>query len=280
MPLLKVLRWSLPFWLTLRARQLGYLPLELCDRLRGHTQPPRPPRWLRHLVGDGDFEAVGRRFLYHCRDLTRLQAGAAVLDIGCGVGRLALPLTQHLGPEGSYRGFDLIRPAIRWCRRTITPHFPNFRFDHADVHHPLYNATGRDPGRGFTFPYPEGTFDLAVAFSVFTHLLPEEVQRYLGEIRRVLKPGGRSLVTFFLLNEESLARMTAPGSRFHFAHEQGGCWTTKPGKPEAALAYRESDVRDWVRQAGLGMGQTIYYGSWCGRSNARDGQDLLVLGKP
>ncbi len=276
-PFGNLLRGAFPFWLTLRARQLGYLPLELCDRLRGRSSPLRPPRWLRSLVGDGDFDTVGQRFLNHFRDLAALQPDGAVLDVGCGSGRLALPLTGYLTEPGSYHGFDLIRPAIRWCLRHVTRAFPHFRFTHADVRHTLYNPGGRWPARDYTFPYPERAFDLVVVASVFTHLLPEEVRHYLQEVCRVLKPGGRCLATFFLLNADSLARMAAPGSRFHFQEGAGGYWTRTPGKPEAAVAYREEDVGAFLEGAGLEVCEPIHYGSWCGREQARDGQDLVLF---
>jgi len=275
-----LLRRSLPFWLTLRVRQLSYLPLELCDRLHGRSSPLQPPRWLRTLVGDGDFDAVGQRFLNHFRDLASLQPDAVVLDVGCGVGRLALPLTRYLTESGHYHGFDTVGPAIRWCQRHITPTFPNFRFEQADIYHPLYNPAGRCPARDYTFPYPEGVFDLVIVASVFTHLRPEEVNRYLAEVRRVLKPGGRCLATFFLLNADSQARMAAPGSRFHFRQDAGGCWTTNPGKPEAAVAYREEDLREVLDRAGLEVREPIHFGSWCGREQACDGQDLVLLENP
>src|SRR5947209_5113048 len=122
--------FALPLWLLLR--RAAYGPLELADRLRGRRDPLRPPRWLLHAAAAGS-AALGERFLGHFRRLAGLRPDEAVLDVGCGVGRMALPLTRYLGPEGGYLGFDVLRPAVRWCRRRITPAFPRFRFAHADV---------------------------------------------------------------------------------------------------------------------------------------------------
>ena len=44
---------------------------------------------------------------------------------------------------------------------------------------------------------------MAVAHSLFPYLLAEEFEHYAAEIARVLKPGGRLLATFFLLDEEA-----------------------------------------------------------------------------
>src|SRR3954452_23014549 len=54
--------------------------------------------------------------------------------------------------------------------------------------------------------------------SVFTHMMPNEAANYIGEIARVLKPGGRCVVTYFLLNHENMTRMARGEAVFNFAH--------------------------------------------------------------
>src|SRR5690349_11130838 len=91
---------------------------------------PEPPPDLR-FVGDGDFRAIGAEFLGLFAGLGGLKPGDAVIDIGCGVGRMALPLTQYLDPaEGRYDGIDVVEAGIDWCRRSVTPVYPNFTFHH------------------------------------------------------------------------------------------------------------------------------------------------------
>ena len=75
--------------------------------------------------------------------------------------------------------------------------------------------------------FPDATFDFVCATSVFTHMLPAGVANYLREIRRVLRPGGRCLATFFVLRSD----LTGPGSYLHFAHDAGGCHATRSGNP-------------------------------------------------
>src|SRR5436190_20773342 len=109
----------------------------------------------------------------HFTALGRLEASHRVLDVGCGCGRMAIPLTRYLDATGSYEGFDIAATAIDYCRRQITPRHPNFRFKVADIHNGTYNPAGRTSAANFAFPYEQGEFDFAFATSVFTHLLPE-----------------------------------------------------------------------------------------------------------
>lgn len=57
--------------------------------------------------------------------------------MGCGIGRMAIPLTEYLSEEGSYEGFDVVRRGVKWCQENITTRCPNFRFRLADVYNEL-----------------------------------------------------------------------------------------------------------------------------------------------
>ena len=273
-----LLRRVLPTALLLRARQFYSLPLELGDAVRGMRDPLRPPRWL-HFVGGGDFDMVGSRFLGHFRELAGLQWDEDVLDVGCGVGRMALPLAGYLDRSGSYCGFDIVRAGVRWCQRHITPYYPNFQFAHADIFNAEYNPGGQQSAHTYSFPYIDASFDFVLLTSVFTHMLPDDVAHYLREIQRVLRPNGRCLMTCFILNDESRTLMTNPRSMFHFLSTDAGYATTTPERPEAAVAYDEHDLRVLIGSTGLIIQEPIFYGEWSGRVGAREGQDIIILRK-
>ncbi|MDN3719227.1 class I SAM-dependent methyltransferase [Roseibium salinum] len=77
-----------------------------------------------------------------------------VLDIGCGIGRMAVPLTQYLDPAtGQYEGIDPSSHGIQWCSRNISSVYPNFRFRHLDIAHELYNPKGRIRGIELALPF-------------------------------------------------------------------------------------------------------------------------------
>ena len=130
-----------------------------------------------------------------------LKNNSMVLEIGCGLGRIAYSMRDYLVMGGGrYHGFDICKYKIDFLQNYFSPHFPNFFFAHVDVHNTTYNPGGKLKASQFTFPYEDETFDLVYAASVFTHMLPDNLERYFNEATRVLRPGGRCVFSFFLLD--------------------------------------------------------------------------------
>jgi len=273
--------------LTSRVRSLGSRVRNRADRIRtnlelwwdwaiGRKTVRRPPEALILGIGGGWF--IGETYLKHFRELCNLQHGEAVLDVGCGVGRMAVPLIEYLGPAGRYEGFDIMRVNVDWCRRAITRRWPNFQFQHADIFNREYNPRGAVRCGEYRFPYPDSTFDFAFLTSVFTHLLPPDAEHYLKELGRVLKPGGRCLATFFLLNAESNALVDAGKGLFALHPREGVYRVNSREVPEACIALDEPFVAEAARAAGL-TADRPHYGAWCGREPGFDFQDIVVLRK-
>lgn len=244
-----------------------------------------PPEELLTLVGGGDarvYQKTGAEFLGYLVDLCGLQPGEAVLDVGCGSGRMALPLTGYLNRKGRYAGFDVSREAIAWCTENISVLHPHFDFTVVDIQTGRYNPNGKYKASNFSFPYADGSFDVVLLASVFTHMLPADVKHYMNEIARVLKRGGRSLITFFLLNAESSALGKEGKGIIKFEHQLQGCRTANAERPEAAIAYPEAFVRDLYGRCGLEIREPLRYGYWCGRSRTESmsGQDVVIAIKP
>ena len=163
--------------------------LDLGDRALGRADRLVPPRRLRGFAGDSDFVATGDELLAPGRAPTAAcAADSRVLDVGCGIGRLARTLTDVLDPAagGAYVGFDPVAPAVAWCAARYPAHF---RFVHADLRNDLYNPDGAVAATDYRFPVDDGWATLVVATSVFTHLDRPEVDHYLAETRRAMAPG-------------------------------------------------------------------------------------------
>jgi ubiquinone/menaquinone biosynthesis C-methylase UbiE len=277
-PVRSILRRLIPTRFQPAARKLFYLPADSLDLLLGRRDPLTPPKG-KIFFSVGDFKKSGEGFVDFLVDLGGLRPSDTVLDVGCGIGRRAVPLTEYLDAKGSYEGIDIVPEGIEWCNKEIAAKFSNFRFTLADVHNKQYHPAGKSQASEYVFPYKDDSFDFTFLASVFTHMLPEAVDNYLSEIARVLRNGGRSMITFFLLNRESLKLMESGVSTINFKYDLNGCRVKERGTPEVSVAYPEGTVRALYKRYGLEIEEPIRYGSWCGRREYLDYQDIVVASK-
>jgi SAM-dependent methyltransferase len=252
--------------------------LDVRDRVIGGRSAEDPPRSLRDRVGGGDFKAIGQAYMQRFRRVCGLAPHESVLDIGCGVGRMALPLLDYLDSAGTYVGFDISEGAITWCREHIASRDPRFAFFLADIRNAEYNPDGKLSAVEYRFPCSDQSIDFAFATSVFTHMRAAEVRHYLSELRRTLKPRGRAMLTFFLLGDKPGRHMHAGAAMFNFAVDLGDCFTIDAQVPESAIAYTDQQFEDLLCSSGLKLLSPVMWGSWSGSTNADDSQDAVVVG--
>jgi len=208
----------------------------------GRLPPPDPGL---HPVGGPSAERGQNqlRLLRHWG----LVPSTAVLEIGCGVGRLAYELAPFLD-GGTYTGFDISPKAIGWLNEHYAPRLPNFRFDLVDARNARYRPSRGTEAAAVRFPYDNARFDVACAFAVFMHMSLPEIRNYCEEIARVLVPGGFAAVTF---------RAVTPGEVLPRTRDREwvpvgeGTWSIFPETPGRALAYADDLVRATLREAGL-----------------------------
>jgi ubiquinone/menaquinone biosynthesis C-methylase UbiE len=103
-----------------------------------------------------------------------IRPGQRVLEIGCGTGNLAL-LVGQLNPGAEVVGLDPDPRALARARRKAERRSLPVRFDH---------------GFAQELPYADASFDRVLSALMFHHLGPDEKERALREVRRVLEPGG------------------------------------------------------------------------------------------
>jgi ubiquinone/menaquinone biosynthesis C-methylase UbiE len=108
--------------------------------------------------------------------LANLKPGSTILEIGPGAGRW----TEALQPlAGHLIVVDLSDRCIEICRR---------RFEQAENMEFHVND-----GRSLS-AIGSNSVDGVWSFDVFVHIAPPDVDAYLGEISRVLRPGGRAVI--------------------------------------------------------------------------------------
>jgi SAM-dependent methyltransferase len=133
--------------------------------------PPHVHFTQWHIMADAQFEAL---------KAIGLRPGHTLLDMGCGMGRLATKACQYLD-AGNYAGIDGDPNYIEICRRLLEP-----------VNKPFQLLFNRD----FEFDRFDMKFDYGIAQSVFTHLSDEQVSRCIVNLKGVMKTGARFLFSY------------------------------------------------------------------------------------
>jgi SAM-dependent methyltransferase len=229
-----------------------------------------------------EFVTLGENFVRHIL-IPRAGLGPVdiVLDLGCGNGGIARALTGVLASNGRYEGLDVNRSGVLWLQDRYQ-RFDRFRFTHANVRNRMYNPQGDIEAGSYRLPFPDGAFSVVVLKSVFTHMVPVDVRHYLDEVSRVLQPGGRAVITYFLLNREAQRFIDGGLASVPMPFDHGGdalCRVANPDVPEQAIAHDEQRVRAFYAEANLAPCE-IVFGNWSGRPSLLGLQDLIIAFKP
>lgn len=145
--------------------------------------PHPPPSLMQRVSGSPEpsfFDADGVRSFTEFGDCIAQYRNwdsiSRMLDWGCGCGRVTRCfLLAH--PELEVHGCDIDAEAVEWCAGNL----PDGKF----------RAIGPHPPTG----YPDGYFQLAIGYSVFSHFDPDRQREWLAEMRRIIAPGGLFLAS-------------------------------------------------------------------------------------
>lgn len=271
-------RFARKLYRTPFGRFIYHLPEEIVDLFR-KNKPLRPPLWMMY-TGRGDFEQVGKEFLNHFITLGGLKPNHKVMDVGSGIGRMAVPLTKYLNKEGQYIGFEVVKTGVKWCKKRISSNYPNFQFVHANVYNELYNKHGRIKAEEYRFPSDNNSCDFVFLTSVFTHMGPDAVSHYMQEISRVLKPGGRCFITWSCVDGLNRQLVAQGASMLKFEIDEKRFWhPLNPKRPNDDIAYNEEWIRELYQKNGLKIIEPILFGCWSGRKEYFSTQDVIVAEK-
>lgn len=246
------------------------------------------PEDLVILTGGGtdDWERITKYHAEMYRKYTPINPDDNVLEVGCGVGRDAIELTNVLSSKGKYVGFDIIKSSIDWCKQNITPKFKNFTFHYYDIESQIHNSGGSIKTTDIKLPAKDNSVDRIFLHSVFTHMYEKDIVHYLKEFNRVLKPDGLVLASFFVLDDEALKRAHSGKGKKHrhplsFEHKFGrGTYINDKTYPEGAIGFTPDKIKSMLKRGGLGLhGGFVHRGGWSGIKEASNGQDILILQK-
>lgn len=243
---------------------------------RGHL-----PRYSRRIRSNGvrgqfggrKFAETGAGFVSLIRRIADLDPETDVLEVGCGCGRIALALDAHL-EGGRYTGMDVDGVSIEACKHNPVLAEAGFHFLLMDVRSELYNPDGELTAREYVFPFSEEAFDLVLLHSVITHMLPEEVEHYIEEFGRIIRPGGVLVFSAFLADYG-----IGKGS-LRFPYDHGSHRLHQERMPRKAVSYPLDYLDTVCTRKGMFRRRQALVGDWrCDASVTQDvelDKDLLL----
>jgi SAM-dependent methyltransferase len=111
----------------------------------------------------------------------------SILDFGCNAGNFLLTASPFID-KSKYLGVDVMEHPLTIAKTK----FPEYQFLKYNKYHPSYNPAGIDVNLKDII---DKKFDVAVAYSVFTHATIKQTLEELDQIKSVMQPDGVILFT-------------------------------------------------------------------------------------
>lgn len=241
---------------------------------------------MAEWVGVGDPEQIASALFGFVDKHVGLHEDMRILDLGCGVGRSSAPFADYLNSKGRLVGVDVVESMIDFCKRVIGSRYQNAHFFACGTPDSYLRAAQSANLKALPSVEDvlnaEGPFDLVLAFSVFTHLLPEEMESYFALFDRIVAPDGRLVLTFYFLDQwtrtaiktRMIPQLLAPDTPGDIP-ELGRVYFASPSNPRSAVAIDLDDALHMAEPHGF-QPDRVVFGQWRGL-RSETGQDALIL---
>lgn len=185
-----------------------------------------------------------------------VKAGDSVLDVGCGNGRLLEFLAKQ---NIKYTGIDTSERLINIAKNKSTLAAQNTKT--------MYNYI---TASAISLPFSDEEFNIVFAIASLYHIPSKEYrEQAVGEIYRVLKPGGMFIMTYWNMWERSRRGLVAKNilnkiifkSNLDFFDAEKP-WRNPDGKIIATRychAFRLNEIKNIGRRSGFELVDSYYY---------------------
>ena len=169
-----------------------------------------PVNYDRKLLAVLPAELIERD--YGCGDPSRfVREGETVLDLGSGGGKICYIASQIVGPRGRVIGVDMNEDMLALARKYQREIADRIGWDNVTFHRGrIQDLTHSldEPGR--TEPLiPTGSIDVVLSNCVLNLVHEEEREQLFREVFRVLRPGGRAVISDIVSNQPVSAALKA-----------------------------------------------------------------------
>ncbi len=209
-----------------------------------------------HFKDDAEFVRTAVADVVRLQELAGLTKRSSLLDWGCGAGRLAVGVKHHFGHVRDYHGVDVQPKLVEWAQKHLADR--HTRFTLVDVANARYNPDGSLERE---IPAAAGTVDVLYAYSVWSHMTPEDVAGYAKIIASILRPNGKAMLTAFV--EDDVPDWTENPDDYG---------TLTWAKPLHCARFERNFFYQLMDQAGLQVQHTEH-------GQETDGQSLFVLAR-
>jgi SAM-dependent methyltransferase len=170
---------------------------------------------------------------------------ADVVELGCGCGRIAQSLREPWF-QGTYVGVDIDNEMIDYCRKNFqAERFQFILSPHKSTTYSSGNLWDTSIDEHALVVAKPNSKDFVYAFTLYTHLLENEITDYLRETYRILRSRGIMYMNFLCIEHVELGR------RWTFQHRHGNAYVENERYPEAAVAYHEAFMTELATSCGF-----------------------------
>lgn len=213
-------------------------------------------------INDNSMYGITHSFLIYLLKECQLTSNSTILEIGCGIACLSLPIIKYIN-NGKYYGIDTNKTCIDWCCHHITP---------------LCNTTFKSVSSShFIIPCEDCELDTVYSTTIFLALTIDDITKYLTEINRVLKKGGCLIFTLFVWNQSVQMLLKTKKIKTRIIKTNGLSYLIN-ARGEQAIIHNDTTLYKCLQDKHFEIIETIF-GHWSNSSNSNIYQDVICAVK-